>query len=123
MKVVHRIPRLATIVPLLLPHLDTLDAHFTILLPCRVPLITGIPEVSRSSGTSIKPRLAGCTILKPAISTTDGDVQNKVEVLVKGRRVPASVAPRILETSTITIREGKLAILPEGLVKVRVHDL
>jgi hypothetical protein len=106
MKLVHRIPRLATIVPLLLPHLDTLDAHFTILLPCRVPLVTGIPEV-----------------FKPTISTTDGDVQNKVEVLVKGRRVPASVAPRILETSTITVRERKLAILPEGLVKVRVHDL
>jgi hypothetical protein len=114
---------LATVVTRLLPHLDTLDLHLAVLLPCRVPLLLSLPEVLLGSLRAIEPRLVRLAVLKPTVSSTNSDVDDEVEVLVKGRGVAASRSPGVIQTRTVAVSKGEVAVLEKWLVKVRVHDL
>jgi hypothetical protein len=90
-------------VPLLLPHLDALDSHLThsllrigaTRLPSLTPLIAIIPEGHPSVRCAVDPRFTILAILKPVVRTTDSNVENEVERLIKGRRRVAGAAPRV----------------------------
>jgi hypothetical protein len=110
-------------VPTLLPHLDTLDLHRATILPGRQPLILRLPEVELSPGAPVNPRLAALAILKPVVCRADRQVEHEVELLVERRRVALGVLPRVVETRAVGVGEREVAILEEGLVEVRVHDL
>lgn len=115
--------KLAAVVALLLPHLDALDKHLALVLPRGVPLVSGVPEVPPRSRTGVHPRLSGFAVLEPAVCAADGDVDDQVEVLVEGRGLAARLAPRVHEAGAVGIRQREMALLPEGLVEVVVHDL
>lgn len=83
-------------IPLLLPHLYTLNYHVSMALPRRVPLRLRIPEVPSSCGALIYPRLPAQPILEPAVGTTHRDINDEVEILVEQRRSVAGLAPRVL---------------------------
>jgi hypothetical protein len=112
-----------TIITLLLPHFHTLHLHNPLLFPGGRPLLSRLPEVALSRRTCINPGLSRLSVCKPSVCTTDGDVQNEVELLVERRDIAAGLAPWILQAGSVAIRERELAVGPEGLVEVRVHDL
>ena len=111
------------IVTLLLPHLHTLHLHDTLLFPSGRPLLSHLPEVALGRRASIDPRLSRLSVCKPSICTTDGDVQNEIELLVERRDVAIGLAPWVLQAGSVTVREGELAVRPEGFIKMRVHNL
>jgi len=113
---------LAAVVALLLPHLDALDLHLTTLLPGWIPLVAGVPELKRSVGSSVNPWLAVDVVLEPSVGATDSDVEDKVEVLVERSRV-GTASPWVLEGSTVAGGRWEVALGPEWLVEVDVHDL
>jgi len=105
-----------------LPHLDALDLELTTLLPSWVPGVPGIPELERSVGGSVDPRLASDVVLEPTIGTTNSDVEDEVEVLVERSRV-GTAGPWVLERSTVAGGRWEVTFGPEWLVEVDVHDL
>lgn len=107
----------------LLPHFNALDLHLSTLLPCGEPLVLCGIEVLLRAGAAVQPRLTADTISEPAIPRTDCHIDNKVEVLVEWSRVAVGLFPRVLETGAIGVGKREFAIAPEGLVKMRVHDL
>lgn len=119
----HSDQHLAAVVALLLPHLDTLDGHLSVLLPCGQPLLAGVPEVTLGSWAGVNPWLALNTVLEPTVGATNSDVEDEVEILVEGSGVYASLAPWVDETSAVGVRDREVALLPEWLVEVDVHDL
>jgi hypothetical protein len=110
-------------VPTLLPHRHTLNPHCAIILPSRQPLILRLPEVKLSPRAAVNPRLTALAILEPAVCRADSQVEHEVEVLVERRRVALGVRPGIVETRAVGVGEREVAVLEEGLVEVRVHDL
>lgn len=114
---------LAAIVASLLPHLDTLDFHLRVVPPSRQPLVFGLPEIELSTRTMVDPRLATLAIFEPAVRPTNRQVEHEVKVLIKGRRVALGTLPGIVQTGPVGVGEREAAVLPERLVKVRVHDL
>ena len=111
------------VIPLLLPHLNTLDNHLSIGLPRRIPIVLSIPKVTACRGTLVNPRLATQSVLKPTIGAANGYVQDEVEVVVERCRVVAGLAPRVDEPRAVGVGQGEVATLPERLVEVRVQDL
>ena len=77
----------------LLPHLYTFHCHAFLVTytPGWVPLIGGLPELSRSSDTGVPPWLIADTIGEEAISGADCDVEDQVKGLVKGSVCPPSL--------------------------------
>lgn len=71
----------------------------------------------------IQPGLCVDVVLEPAIGATNSHVEDEIEVLVKGSLIAASVFPDIMDTSSVGIRGGEVAALPERLVEVGVEDL
>lgn len=113
----------APVVPTLLPHLHALDTHCSSILPRRQPVILCLPEIELGTGTLVDPGLAALAILEPAVCAADGHVEDEIEVLVKGRRVAFGVLPGIVQTRAVGVGEREATVVPERLVKVRVHDL
>jgi hypothetical protein len=109
---------LTTLITLLLPHLDTLDHHLAIILPRGLPCLPAVPEVLLSSGRLVNPWFAGKPILEPTVRTTDGNVEDKVELLVKRRSKVAGLAPRVDQSSSITIRKRKIPAAQSGWLKL-----
>ena len=70
----------------LLPHLYTFHCHtfLVIYTPGWVPLVGGLPELSRGSDTGVSPWLIADTIGKEAISGANCDVEDQVKGLVEG---------------------------------------
>ena len=110
-------------IPLLLPHLDAFDNHLSIILPCRVPVPLCVPEITSCGWTLINPRLPAQSVLEPAIGTANRNVQDEIEVLVKGRRVIACLTPWVDQPRSIRVGQREIPPLPEWLVEVCVQDL
>lgn len=70
----------------LLPHLYAFhcQAFLVTYTPGWVPLIGGLPELSRSSDTGVSPWLIADTIGEETISGANSDVEDQVKGLVKG---------------------------------------
>lgn len=118
---------LTAVETLLLPHLDTLDLHLArvllgTLFPGWKPLVAGVPEFEWSVGSSVNPWLAGNVVLEPSIGTADGNVEDKVEVLVERSSV-GTASPWVLKRGTVAGGRWEVALGPEWLVEVDVHDL
>ena len=86
-------------------------------------MLLSLPEVLLGSLRAIEPRLVRLAILKPTVSSTNSDVDDEVEVLVKGRGVAASCSPGVIQAGTVAVSKGEVAVLEEWLVKVGIHDL
>ena len=87
-------------------NLDPVDLHSLLTSPAVDPLVLVFPESIDRLWITIGPALATLIIGEIAIRTTDGDIEDQVELLVEGCVVAASL-PRILRD-----------ILPESLVFV-----
>jgi hypothetical protein len=107
----------------LLPHLDLADLHLSLLLPSRIPRVSGIPEISARRWGSVHPWLATLSILEPSIGTTDSNVHDEVEFLIEWSLLAAGLGPDILETCSVGVGEWELTTLPEWLIEVGVEDL
>ena len=117
---------LVALVPIaLLPHLHFANLHLAsaLLLPRRKPLILGVPKVVFGSETVVGPGLSGFAVLKPAIGASNSNIQDQIEVLVKRRRVPASLTPRVNNPGAVAVVGRKVSAGPERLVKWSVEDL
>jgi len=85
--------RLSLRVGLLLPDTDVLDLERRVLavvavrVPGRVPVVARVPEVTESRLRGISPRLrirqVDPVIRKEAVGAANGDVEDKVEWLIK----------------------------------------
>ena len=107
----------------LLPHLDLADRHLPATLPCRIPLVTCIPEILLRRRAAVDPGLAGLAVLEPAVRAADGHVEDEIKFLIKGCLVTARLGPDVDEARAVGVRKGKVALLPERLVEVGVDDL
>jgi len=105
-----------------LPHLDALDLELTTLLPGWVPGVSGVPELKRGIGGGVDPRLAIDVVLEPTVGTTNSDVEDEVKVLVERSGV-ATASPWVLERGTVAGGRWEVALGPEWLVEIDVHDL
>lgn len=76
----------------------------------------------RCSLGGIDPWFALDAILEPAIGSSNSNVENQIEVLVK-RTGGSAAGPWVVDSRTVGVRGGKVAFAPEGLVEVDVHDL
>jgi len=98
----------------LIVHLHALDGHATLirLAPGRLPKCSGIPELFRTSKTTITPRLVAHTILPETIGATDSDVQDEVELLIE-RRVPhACLGPSVEQGGLVGLVLAKVSAIP-----------
>ena len=69
----------------LLPYLDRVDLQRCgVSFPSRVPLSLAIPKVKRGLRTLVGPALPALAVRKVRIRPSDGDVEDEVELLVKG---------------------------------------
>jgi hypothetical protein len=111
----------------LLPHIHAGNLHLASAWcsPRGVPLISRIPEVVLGRETVVRPWLAALAILEPAIGAANGDVQEEVEFLIKGRGVVAArgLGPDVSQLGSVAVVGWEAGALPERLVKVRVEDL
>lgn len=114
---------LATVVTLLLHHLDALDSHLATLRPGWVPLVSGLPELRRSSCARIHPWLPLDAVCEPTIGTANRDIEDKIEILVKWSAIPTSRAPRVNKFCAVTIADREVAFGPEWLAEADIHDL
>ena len=71
----------------LLPHLDVLDFHATLLGVCRPsgePFVLGLPELAGSVSRIVGPWLfISKAVLEVAVGASDGYVEDEVELLVE----------------------------------------
>lgn len=108
----------------LLPHLYRRDDKLSCLrLPGWIPLILARQEVLGRSLRLVNPWLAGLPILKPAIGTSNSQVDDQIKFLVKGRVQIRIVDPRVSEGSAVRVGQRELPTSPEVLIERIVKDL
>ena len=72
-------------------------------LPGWIPLILPGQEILRRSLRLVDPWLAGRAILEPPIGASNSQIDNEVELLIKGRVEISIVYPRIGESGAIGV--------------------
>ena len=96
----------------LLPYLYAGDNHFAGVLPCWEPRVASIPEVFLRGQRLVNPRFTRSSVFKPTIGATNSNVENEIELLVKGSSFVARLAPRINQAGAVRVREGEISTGP-----------
>lgn len=92
-------------------------------LPGWIPLILASQEIFGRSLRLVDPRLAGRAVLEPPIRTSNGQIDDEVKFLIKGRVQVGVVDPRIGERGAVGVGQRELSTGPEILIERVVEDL
>jgi hypothetical protein len=125
-----------------LPHLDRLNGHAAVValapgwepvvLRCSKILATVVlkevekhtlPEIPGSEVASVNPWLAAFAIKEPAVLRANGDVENQVELLVKGRILATPLPRVVVERAVLGCQAIEAALLPQRLIELGVLNL
>lgn len=109
----------------LLPHLNLANFHLASSWfgPSWIPDVALRPEVSPGSGRAVEPWLTTLSILEPTIGSSNSDVDDEVELLIKRRLITAGLTPYVLQTGSVAVGKRKSSALPERFVEIGVQDL